>query len=83
MLIDSTWGNPDTRATGNGALLQAGKSQCDSHQKCPFPWVIWNSVVPCATTVHIPNGISISSAIFAGLAVVTDIQTIRPLTTDH
>ena len=31
-----------------------------------------------STGVHVPNGISIGSAVFAGLTVVTDRQTDRP-----
>jgi len=49
-------------------------------QNCPFPWGIWtlsNSRFFGSTRVHNPNNISISSAAFAGLTIVTDRQ-IRP-----
>jgi len=39
----------------------------------PFnTWFLW------PTRVHIPNGIMIGSAVFAGLTIVTDRQTDRP-----
>jgi len=38
-------------------------------------------MVPWPTRVNIPNGVTIGSATFAGLTVVTDRQTDRP--TDH
>ena len=38
-------------------------------------------MVPWPARVYIPNGISVGSAVFAGLMVITDRQTDRP--TDH
>ena len=57
-----------------------------SPQNCPFPWGIWtpcpsNIWFPVPTRVLKPNGISIGSAVFAGLTSVTDRQTDQP--TDH
>jgi len=54
-------------------------------QNCLFTWgsgpnLMHSSFGP-PEPVHIPNGISISSAIFAGLTIVTDRQTDRQ--TDH
>jgi len=52
-----------------------------SPENCQFPWGIWT---PCntwfigPTRVLDPNGISIASAVFAGLANVTNWQTDRP-----
>jgi len=37
-----------------------------------------NTGFPGPNQVHIPNGISISSAVFAGLTIVTDRLTDRP-----
>jgi len=48
--------------------------------KFPFPWGIWapsNIWFPRTTRVLNPNGISIGSAVFAGLTSVTDRQTDR------
>jgi len=47
-------------------------------QNCPFPWWIWtpsNTWFPGPTQVLNPNGISIGSAVLAGLTSVTDRQT--------
>jgi len=44
-------------------------------QNCPFPWGIWtpsNTWFPGPTRVLNPNGIWISSVVFAGLTSVTD-----------
>jgi len=44
----------------------------------PFHGGIWtpsNTWFPGPTRVHNPNGISIGSAVFARLTIVTDIQT--------
>jgi len=49
-------------------------------QNCPFPWgsePLSNTWFPGPTRIRNPNGISIGSAVFAGLTTVTD----RP--TDH
>jgi len=79
MLFDSVWGNPDVWAQ---CLAACRKFWTSSRQKCPFSW---GSGLPCITWFlgltqdHIPNGISIGSAIFARLAVITD----RHWPTDH
>ena len=47
-------------------------------QNCPFAWGIWtpsNTWFFRPTGVHNPNGIFISSAVFAGLTIVTERQT--------
>jgi len=52
-----------------------------SPQNSPFTCGIWTPVNEWflgPTRVHIPNGISIGSAVLAGLTVVTDRQTDRP-----
>ena len=52
-----------------------------SLSKVPLSLGIWttsNTQFLETTRVHIPNGISIGSAVFAGLTVVTDRQTDRP-----
>ena len=49
-------------------------------QNCPFPWGNWtpsNTWFHGPTWVLNPNGISIGSAVFAGLTSVTDQQTDR------
>jgi len=49
-------------------------------KKLPFPLEIWtssNTLFLEPTRVHNPNGISICSAVFAGLMVVTDRPTDR------
>jgi len=43
---------------------------------CPILWGIWTHMVPWARPNPQPNGISIGSAVFAGLTTVTDRQTI-------
>jgi len=46
---------------------------------CPFAWGIWAPSNVCffgPTRVHNPNGISIGSAVLAGLTTVTDRQTV-------
>ena len=41
-LVNSMWGNPDVRATGNSAQQCEGKIPTSSPpQKCPSPWWIW------------------------------------------
>jgi len=58
-------------------------------QSCSFPWGIWtlsNTWFPGPIRVLNPNGISIGSAIFAGLTSVTDRPTdhaTRLVTIDH
>jgi len=42
-----------------------------SPQNCPFAW----EISTLSNTVHNPNGITIASAVFAGLTIVTDRQT--------
>jgi len=53
-------------------------------QNCPFPWGILtgpsNTWFPGPTRVLNPNGISIGSAVFAGLTCVTDRQADRQTT---
>jgi len=56
MLVDSTLGNPNVRATGNGAQRRAVKSRCHPPQKCPYPWGTWtpsNTQFHGSTRVHI------------------------------
>jgi len=78
-VVDSMPGNPDIRATRNGAQQHMGKSRDVIRLKVPLPvgdldcHLIHSSFSP--TQVHIRNGISIGSAIFAGLMVITDQQT--------
>jgi len=51
-----------------------------SPQNCPFSWKIWtpsNTRLLVPTRIHNPNGISIGSAVFAALTIVTDRQTDR------
>jgi len=53
-------------------------SELDNPQNCPFPWLIWTPSNPWflgPTQVTHPNGISIGSAVFAGLMNVTNRQT--------
>jgi len=58
-------------------------------QNCPFPQGIWppsNTWFPAPTWVLNQNGISIGSAVFAGLTSVADQPTdhaTQPVTTDH
>ena len=52
-------------------------------ENCPFAWWIWtgdpsNTSFLGPTRVYNPNGMSIGSAIFAGLAIVTGKPTDRP-----
>jgi len=74
MLVDSTQGNPDIKATGNGAQQHVGKSH--RHPLSKVLLSIGDLDLPCNTYFlpwahlsphHIPNGISISRAIFAGI----------------
>jgi len=54
----------------NGSLLL--------HQNCSFAWGTWTPVYTCSigrTQVYNQDCISISSAVFAGLTIVTDRQT--------
>ena len=59
--------------------------QCEplSSQNRPFAWVIWtppsNTWFLGPTQIHNPNGISIDLAVFAGLTIVTDRQTLLRL----
>jgi len=46
-------------------------------QNCPFLWGIWTPMFPEPTRVLNSNGISIGSAVFAGLTSVTDRQRSR------
>jgi len=55
-----------------------------SLENCPFPWGTWttfNMFFLGATRVHTPKDISIGSAVFTGLTVVTDRQIVSQ--TDH
>jgi len=82
-MVDSKRGNPDVKATRNGARQRDGKSRRHPPQKRPFSW---------GSGLHLPRsslgppqsaslyGISIGSAVFAGLEVVTERQTDRQTT---
>jgi len=62
-------------------ILYNGSPILAAPRNCPFAWAIWtpsNTWFRGPTRVHNPNGISIGSAGFAGLTIVTDRQTDRP-----
>ena len=83
MLVNSMRRNHDIRATWNGARWHVVTSQCHPLQKCPFSWGICtpsNTYFLGPTWVHIPDGILIGSAVFAGLSVVINGQTDRQTT---
>jgi len=42
MLVDSRWGNPNVRTTGNGAWWRADKSRCNPLSKVPLLWADLN-----------------------------------------
>jgi len=51
------------------------------HQSCPFAWEMWtpsNTWFLRPIQIHKPNGISIGSAVIAGLTLVTNRPTDRP-----
>jgi len=76
-LVDSMLRNLDVRAARNGAWRRTGKSRRHLPQKCSFPL---SDLILAPTRVHISNGISIDSAAFARLTVVTDRKTERQTT---
>jgi len=72
-------GNPAIMATGTGLGSMQENPDVIPPQKCPFHW--WAphlSQFAGPTQMPISNGISIGSAIIAGLTVVTDRWTDRP-----
>ena len=66
-------GNPDIRGHGKRCSEACGKILRSSPSKCPFPWLDHSGHPQFLgpARVHIPNGISIGSAVFEGLTVVT------------
>jgi len=80
-LVDTMRGNPNARATGNGARRCAGKSRRHSAQEFPFPWDLNPHLIHSFwvdRSSHNPNGISIGSAGVAVVTILTDRQTDRP-----
>jgi len=74
MLANTMWGNSNVRVIGNGAWWEAGNFRHHPLKSAPscgdqFLWPI---------QVQITNGISISSADFIGLVVITDTLTDSP-----
>ena len=67
-----------------GKVTSGMLGHAHSPNNCPFAWRIWAPSNTCflgPIQVLNPTGISIASAVFAGLASVTDRPTDRP--TDH
>ena len=61
--------------TTHDTMSSGMSGQALPHQNCPFPWGMWtpsNTWFVALNRVHNPNGISIGSAVSAGLVTMTD-----------